>query len=113
MHLLSVAVQAYAKATIISEVHPDSFWPAPKVSSAIVHLIPHNTTLPKAFFTVVKSGFLHPRRQIVNNLKDGLDLKREAVEAWLKKCNIDSTQRAERLSVEHWIQLAKTSTIEE
>ncbi|HEA84497.1 MAG TPA: ribosomal RNA small subunit methyltransferase A [Candidatus Wildermuthbacteria bacterium] len=113
MHLLSVAVQAYAKATIVSSIHPDSFWPAPKVSSSIVHLVPHQKELPKAFFKVIKAGFLHPRRQLVNNLKEGLDLTREEVEAWLEKCKINPTQRAERLTVENWINLSQGYTIKQ
>lgn len=113
MHLLSVAVQAYAKATIVSSIHPDSFWPSPKVDSALVHLSCYQKELPKIFFKVVKAGFLHPRRQLVNNLKEGLELTREEVEAWLKKCNINPTQRAERLTVDDWINLSQGYTIKQ
>lgn len=113
MHLLSVAVQAYAKATIIGSIRPGSFWPAPKVNSSIVHLKPHTAKLPKEFFAVVRAGFLHPRRQLINNLKEGLNLTGEEIEPWLRRCNIDTKQRAETLSVKDWIELAKSFRIKE
>ena len=111
MHLLSVAIQAYAKATIVGSIRPGSFWPAPKVNSSIVHLKPHNTKPPKEFFTVVRAGFLHPRRQLINNLKEGLNLTSEKVESWLRRCNIDTKQRAETLSIKDWINLSEKYTI--
>ncbi|MCP6726921.1 MAG: 16S rRNA (adenine(1518)-N(6)/adenine(1519)-N(6))-dimethyltransferase RsmA [Patescibacteria group bacterium] len=111
MHLISVAVQAYAKATIVGNIRPGSFWPAPKVNSSIVHLKLYNTKLPKHFFKVVKAGFLHPRRQLINNLKEGLDLTSEKVSLWLDKSNINIKQRAETLSIEDWINLSEKYTI--
>lgn len=41
MTLLSAAVQFYAEPKIISYVSKKSFWPQPKVDSAIIRIIPH------------------------------------------------------------------------
>jgi 16S rRNA (adenine1518-N6/adenine1519-N6)-dimethyltransferase len=40
MSLLAVAVQFYAQAKIIASVNKSSFWPAPKVDSAIIKIKP-------------------------------------------------------------------------
>jgi len=46
MSLLSVSVQFYADPKIISYVSTGSFWPQPKVDSAILRIIPKATPIP-------------------------------------------------------------------
>jgi len=46
MSLLSISVQFYAQPKIISYVSKDSFWPSPKVDSAILRLTPKATPIP-------------------------------------------------------------------
>ena len=57
------------------------------------------------FFEVVKAGFSHPRKQLLNNLSQGLEKSKEDVLAWLQKNGISPQQRAETLSVNDWIRL--------
>jgi len=111
MSLLAVSVQFYAEAKIISTVSKNSFWPAPKVDSAIIKITPHPLSFPRKqefreftdlFFQVVKAGFSQPRKQLVNNLSKTLKLSREEIIEWLTKNNINPTQRAETLSVDDW-----------
>jgi len=108
MSILAVSVQFYATAKIISYISKNCFWPAPKVDSAIIKITPFETKKEvdaKAFFTVVKAGFLQPRKQLANNLSKALKINRERVNAWLLGNNIRSEQRAETLSVDEWIAL--------
>jgi 16S rRNA (adenine1518-N6/adenine1519-N6)-dimethyltransferase len=74
MNPLAISVQFYAKAEIISFVSKNSFWPKPKVDCAIIKIEPLINADRKLinadlFFKVVKAGFSHPRKQIINNLK--------------------------------------------
>jgi 16S rRNA (adenine1518-N6/adenine1519-N6)-dimethyltransferase len=107
MSILAVSVQVYADTKIMSYIKKDSFWPRPKVDSAIIKITPKNVSSPDNFFLVVKAGFSQPRKQLINNL-NALGIKKSAAVAWLSKNNIRPTQRAETLAVQDWIGLAKT-----
>ncbi len=114
MNLLAVSVQFYAKPKIISYVSKISFWPSPKVDSAIIQIIPRSPACGSAsfreqFFKIVKAGFSQPRKQLANNLTNGLKLNKEQVKDWLLKNNIKPIQRAETLNISDWINLAKAS----
>jgi 16S rRNA (adenine1518-N6/adenine1519-N6)-dimethyltransferase len=111
MSILAVSVQFYAKPKIVAPVKKESFWPAPKVNSAIIKIIPFATENPcdqQLFFKIVKAGFSAPRKQIVNNLSISLGKTREEIIAWLGKNTLKPTQRAETLSIENWINLTKS-----
>ncbi len=124
MNLLAVSVQFYSKPKIIGYISKKSFWPTPKVDSAIIKVIPrasvHNTiSFRKQFFKIVKTGFSHPRKQLANNLLNGLalsllngvKLNKGQINSWLEKNNIQPTQRAEALTIKGWIKLTKTAKI--
>ena len=111
MNLLAVSVQFYAEPKIVSFVSKGAFWPRPKVDSAILKLVPKKElppVNPALFFRIVKAGFKQPRKQLGNNLMQGLKLKREEIETWLSQVNIAPTQRAETLSLKDWISLTKS-----
>ncbi|MFH1657650.1 MAG: 16S rRNA (adenine(1518)-N(6)/adenine(1519)-N(6))-dimethyltransferase RsmA [bacterium] len=110
MSLLAVAVQFYGRPKIISRVSRGSFWPIPKVDSAILEIIPHPgaTTDSQQFFKIVKAGFAYPRKQLINNLSRGAN--KETVEKWLEQNDINPSQRAETLSLEDWLNLTKNQT---
>ena len=116
MNLLAVSVQFYAKPEIISYISKKSFWPQPKVDSAIFRITPPINADRKLidadlFFRIVKAGFSHPRKQLINNLSQSLELNREEVKNWLLKNDIRPTQRAETLSVRDWINLLQSCRI--
>lgn len=114
MNLLAVSVQIYAKPEIVSYISKKSFWPSPKVDSAIIKIVPKKPplstrTLPVGlFFKIVKAGFSQPRKQILNNLSKGLKLNKEEVKSWLLKNEIQPEQRAETLGIEEWIKLTNS-----
>jgi 16S rRNA (adenine1518-N6/adenine1519-N6)-dimethyltransferase len=99
MSLLSVSVQFYAKPEIVSYVSKNSFYPSPKVDSAIIKIIPQqipeiNT---KKFFSLVRVGFSSKRKKLKNNLK--ID------ENTLEEIGLDPNIRAEKLSIKDWLNL--------
>jgi len=111
MSILSVSVQFYAKPKIISYISKKSFWPCPKVDSAIIKIsnISSNPEIDKdLFFRIVKAGFSQPRKQIINNLSKKLKLDKEEIKIWLLKNNIQPKQRAETLNIQDWTNLTKT-----
>ena len=116
MNILAISVQFYAKPKIISYISKKSFWPQPKVDSAIVKIVPqkkHKDVDVDLFFKIVKAGFSHPRKQLANNLTNGLALRlpnglklnKQEVNDLLLKNNIKPSQRAETLAVQDWINL--------
>ena len=110
MSILANSVQFYADPEIISVISKKSFFPQPKVDAALIKITPRPEPMgdSKKFFEAVKAGFSHPRKQILNNLAQGLKKNREDVLALLQKNNINPQQRAETLNVEDWINLTKS-----
>ncbi len=108
MGLLSVATQLYAVPEILGVVRPGSFFPPPKVDSAILRLtvrerpavVPDNEA--KAYLDVVRAGFSAPRKQLANPLGRGLGLPRTEATAVLTIAGVDPRRRAETLSLEEW-----------
>jgi len=114
LNLLAVSVQFYSQSQIITFLPKKSFWPIPEVDSALIKITPQpssnnsNPIFRQQFFKLVKAGFQQPRKQILNNLARGLNLKKkEEIKAWLLKQQIQPEQRAETLSLEDWLRLSK------
>lgn len=110
MSLLAVSLQLYSKPKIVSYVPSQSFYPPPKVDSAIVRL----DLLPEpavkvadinGFFEVVRCGFSSPRKQLRNSLAHGLGVKPAEAASLLEKARIEPQRRAETLSLEEWARL--------
>lgn len=114
MSLLAVSVQFYAKPEIVRYVSRSCFWPQPKIDSAIIKITPliqQKSTAVPLFFKMVRTGFSHPRKQLINNFCTGFGTGRQQTEAWLAKNGIKPEQRAETLGVEDWIKLTKSFKI--
>ncbi len=110
MNLLSVSVQFYSNPEIVDFVSKKYFWPQPKVDSAILKIIPKSIkppVNPDLFFKIVRAGFTHPRKQLVNNLSSVLELNKEKVKEWLRESKIKPIRRAETLSLKEWFWLTK------
>lgn len=112
MSLLAVSVQFYAKPKIVSYVSRTSFWPQPKVDSAIIKITPRRSAhdsarSSKPFFRIVKAGFSQPRKQIINNFIHAFGLDRTEIKKWLLNCKIDPSQRPQTLRLKDWMCLAR------
>jgi 16S rRNA (adenine1518-N6/adenine1519-N6)-dimethyltransferase len=113
MNLLAVSVQFYAKPEIVSFVSKNSFWPRPKVDSAIIKIKPlidagRRLINADLFFKIVKAGFSQPRKQLINNLSKNLGIDKMKIREWLFKNNIKPKQRAENLTIKNWLKLTNS-----
>lgn len=103
---LTVMTQYFCDVMPLLEVAPQSFVPPPKVTSAVVRLIPKKLSteqrnLAKFLNEVTVEAFSARRKTISNALSNLFD------KDTLQSLNIDCSLRAENLSVEQFIQLAK------
>jgi|WetSurMetagenome_2_1015567.scaffolds.fasta_scaffold01610_10 16S rRNA (adenine1518-N6/adenine1519-N6)-dimethyltransferase len=115
MSLLALSVQFFAEPEIIATVPKENFWPMPKVDSAIIKIKVKSYKVEsnieeKEFFRLAKFGFSAKRKMLKNNLAGGLHLKPSAVEAMLVESGLNPKTRAEDLSVNDWLRLAKRVT---
>lgn len=102
---LSVMLQYACETEFLFAVGPENFTPPPKVDSAIVRLIPHRqkpfvADNEKDFSNLVRQSFSLKRKTLRNNLKGWLD------DTQIQACGIDPSIRAERLGVEHFVNLS-------
>ncbi len=106
--ILTVIVQLFGEPEIITHVPASSFLPPPKVESSVLHIrcFSKPKASPKAIeeiFRLTKLAFSQRRKMISNSigkLEGGMEL--------LKKVGIDPDRRPQTLSIEEWIELARS-----
>ena len=109
----SVYCQYYTDPELLFEVPPDCFIPAPKVTSAVMRLVPRPAPAevddPVHFFRVVKAAFALRRKTLVNSLSSvfGEELPREALAEAVQRCGLPAGVRGERLSIPQFAQLSQ------
>ncbi len=104
---LALLAQWRAEARIVMSLPPEAFTPAPKVSSAVVHL----TALPEPRFpadakvleSVVAAAFNQRRKMLRAALKG----QHPDIEGLLESAGIAPTERAEQVSLEWFCALAR------
>lgn len=102
---LSVAAQWRSKPRIALNVSRSAFVPPPKVSSAIVHIVPTEQpegVEPSVIERLTEAAFGQRRKMLRSSLK-GMAGALDAAE----RLSIDTQRRAETLSVGEWILLAR------
>lgn len=112
MSLLSLSVQYYGEPKIIDFVSKESFYPIPKVDSAIIKIELKKGNIlsgieEKKFWQVAKIGFSSSRKQLQNNLSAGLSISKETLKNSLKLAGLRPDCRAQDLSLDQWISLAQ------
>jgi len=112
LNLLAISVQLYGEPHLVQTVPAKSFFPAPKVDSAIVHIDlskgPRYTISDeKKLFRVLRACFSGKRKQIHNTLVNNLRLEKSTVTALLQKVNIDPQARPQQLAIEQWLELTR------
>ena len=108
--LLSILAQFYADVDIIQKVPAKSFYPAPKVESALVKLKIRKEPLIKLddykfFRKVIKACFSTRRKNIKNSLLNGGFSKEQTTTA-LNRLNIPENARGETLSIQQLADLS-------
>lgn len=109
MSLLAVSVQFYGRPRLLFRIKPGSFYPSPVVESAVVRvdIDPAPPVDADAFFRVARAGFSQRRKQLRNTLAASLRLPPEQVAAKLEKVGVDPRRRAQTLSLEEWVRVAR------
>ena len=104
---LALLAQWRAEARIVMSLPPEAFTPAPKVSSAVVHLRalpePRFPADPKMLERVVAQAFNQRRKM----LRAALKSMAPDIEDRLNAAGIEPTRRAETLSLEEFCALAR------
>jgi 16S rRNA (adenine1518-N6/adenine1519-N6)-dimethyltransferase len=103
MNLLAASIQIWAEPEIIDIIPARDFRPEPKVEAAIIKLKIKNEKLKikelENYYRTAKIIFKQPRKTILNNLSDGLNLPKEKVTEELKKIGLTGQERGQDLSI--------------
>ena len=102
---LSVAAQWRSQPRLAMTVNRSAFVPPPKVTSAVVHIIPTEQPQgvdPKTIERLTEAAFGQRRKMLRSSLKQVPGALKAA-----EDLGIDSQRRAETLSVGEWVDLAR------
>ena len=109
--LLTILSQFWADCSIIRVVGRRSFYPAPKVNSALISLKVRKEPLLKLsdytfFRRVIKSAFAQRRKTLKNCLLGG-GFDRDKITSALQKMGLDENIRGEKLSIAQFGELSE------
>ena len=111
LSILALSVQIYGKPEIIEYVDKSSFYPEPKVDSAILKISGIKKEFPDNYyqeiFRIIKIGFSSKRKKLINNLSTGLQISKSEAEKILRQAKINPNARAQELELEDWKKLRK------
>jgi len=102
---LTVIVEANFNVERLFDVPPTAFRPIPKVWSSVVKLTPKFVEIADndLFRELVSAGFAQRRKTIQNNLK----MLYTDAHSLLERANIEPNRRAETLTLDEWLSLAR------
>lgn len=108
---VTVAVNYYADSEILFSVGRESFMPSPKVDSVVIRLKlrkdkKYNVKNEKKFFSLVKCAFSQRRKTALNSISNTMGVSKDKVYQVFSSLGIDSNIRAEKLSMEDFINIA-------
>lgn len=108
--LLSLSVKVYGEPSIVCKVSAGSFFPAPKVDSAVLRIKNisrsnfKNNYHEETFFRLIHAGFAHKRKMAISEIQTTFPLynMREVFD----ELSISQKTRAEDLPLAVWIKLS-------
>jgi len=104
---LSLYRQLFATARILVKLEPGSFFPRPKVRSAVVVLDPDRKPfVSDTMIDLISQAFRMRRKKLVNNLTNSRT--RDEILAALQRANISADARAEELMLDDFARLHDT-----
>lgn len=109
----SVYCQYHTDPELLFEVPPSCFIPAPKVTSAVLRMVPKDKPAEvddeAHFFKVVKASFAQRRKQLINGLitSFGNKLSREQLAQAIADCGLPADIRGEKLGIAEFAALSK------
>ena len=97
----------YAKPKLLFTVQPGSFYPPPKVTSAVIQLAVRpqpavQVENEEQFFRLVRAAFSQRRKTAANSISNGLGLPKAQVTAALLAAGLSATARPEQLTLEQF-----------
>lgn len=105
---LTLYTRLYARARILMTLEPRSFYPPPKVRSAVVVLDPEVPPIEcdrERLIELISASFRMRRKKLLNNLTAWRDLPRDVVLSAMQRARIDENARAEELGIEEFDRL--------
>lgn len=110
---LSLAVQYYAKPSIVANVPPNCFIPRPKVGSSVIQLMRHKESPVEVdneemMFKVIRASFNQRRKTLANGLKNSpeIHLSKEMIEKILIEAGLSLNIRGETLTLSEFASLS-------
>jgi 16S rRNA (adenine1518-N6/adenine1519-N6)-dimethyltransferase len=103
---LSVLVQWRCEARIVFDVNASAFVPPPKVTSSLVRIVPRSAPLPchRAMLEAVTQAAFGQRRKMLRQSLRSLGVDTPEL---IAAAGLDPTARAEDVSVEQFVELAR------
>jgi 16S rRNA (adenine1518-N6/adenine1519-N6)-dimethyltransferase len=111
--ILTVLLGLHFELEKLFTISPDSFYPPPRVQSAVIRLLPlprprADISSEELFRRVVKAAFARRRKTIVNSLRSDPSLgPHDLLRGVLEGSGIDPSRRAETLSVDEFARLER------
>ena len=109
---ISCAVNYYATSKLMFTAAPGSFYPAPKVTSAVVRMDIRPTPAVQVedeagYFALVRAAFGQRRKTAANAIAGGLNLPKEKVIAAIEAAGFDARIRPEALTLEDFAKIQR------
>lgn len=110
--VLTLAVEYFGEAEYLFTIPKEFFTPVPKIDSGFIGIKFYKDRRFESiidenlFFKYVKGAFSNKRKNIVNNLAT-LGISKNKIQGVLTELGISFNERAENLSIEQFIELAK------
>mgnify|MGYP000879072403 CR=1 FL=1 len=107
---ISCAVSYYATSKMMFTAAPGSFYPAPKVTSAVVRMeIRPQPAVQvedeEGYFALVRAAFGQRRKTAANAIASGLGMPKDAVTAAIEAAGFDARIRPEALTLEDFAKI--------
>ena len=108
---ISVLCQYYTNPRLVTIVPAGSFYPAPKVDSAVLCMQVCDTPNvsvkdTKLFFKIVKSAFAQRRKTLLNCLSSGFGIDKARLSEILESVSIQPSVRGEKLGLSEFAKIA-------
>jgi 16S rRNA (adenine1518-N6/adenine1519-N6)-dimethyltransferase len=107
---LTVGMSLTSRIERVFDLSETSFKPPPRVKSTVVRFIRREKPLTNdvdGTQKVIQAAFQQRRKTILNSLSHGLGLTKEKVGPVLEKLGIDVNARAENITIDQFVHLAK------
>jgi len=109
---ISVFVGLHAEVSMLFAVSPGAFFPRPEVDSVVLEVKPRpypgtNAAERRSAERLARAGVGTRRKTLANALARGLTMSASEARGLLESAHVDPGRRAETLSIDEWLQLAR------